>query len=581
MGLFDNPFYILGASPRDTRRVLVEKTEARLLVMEESVVREAYHALTDPVKRLVAELEWFPEFEDDRIAEFLAHAPNSMTSVDSVLYTDLPIHTTAPLLLFLEWTYQNTSADPQMFVDIVLRLGSGYCGINRTALIDTINAHRREAGFGLISSVQEIDNAFQTIRFAIKTELARHAKSLSWNQHIEAVRQLAERYDSSDPYAGGSIVIRDVIDSYALTIDTYMRAQSDHIMDRIRLCLLPSLTKDRVFPELKGIFQDLAQWNYVVHPLQLRENHQGRTHHETEHIVFEARNLCFALQFSKDLREEALFINDQLRAMYARFPVFSELLNEDLRLLDPSRQRMAEDQGDLSGPQEQSSQVRSDRPSPSSSYHQREKSFWEAMGDVMATVGGIFVGFFILMALVSLLAPSSHTNGQKSYSPQPVSLISQPYRIRPPHSSPIPPPTLTPYQGDLEFQEDKPALKRALLISYPPMKETMPPLSPELTKSLDPEDAEEVTALWQELNTLSPDISILERSWYDMKCEINRCSWEYSSTEDESYLDLINSICDECEPVYDEYVQALEHYNELAMKYKSLLRQTPLYHKFS
>lgn len=559
MGLFDNPFYILGASPRDTRRVLAEKTEARLLVMDESIVREAYHALTDPVKRLVAELEWFPEFEDDRIAEFLAHAPNSTTSVDSVLYTDLPIHTTAPLLLFLEWMYQNTSANSQRFVDIVLRLGSGYCGINRTALIDAINAHRREAGFGLISSIQEIDNAFQTIRFEIKTELARHAKSLSWNQHIEAVRQLAERYDSSDPYAGGSIVIRDVIDSYALTIDTYMRAQSDHIVDRIRRCLPPSLTKDRVFPELKGIFQDLAQWNYVVHPLQLRENHQGRTHHETEHIVFEERNLCFALQFSKDLREEALFINGQLRTMYARFPALAEQLNEDLRVLDPSRQRMAEDQGDWKGSQDQTSQARSAWSSPSSSYNQREKSLWEAMGDVMVAVGGIAIGFFVLVALLSLISPyesNDSTSYRTLHSPQP------------------------PYDGGFVFQ-DKPALRRALLMSYPPMKESTPALSSDLTKALDPVDAEEAAALWQELNALSSDISNLERSWYSKKREIDRYSWRYSVTKDESYLYLIDSRCDEWEPVYDEYVQALEHYNELAMKYKSLLRQTPLFYKFS
>ena len=69
--VFESPFYILGASPRDDRRVLMDKADERALLSDAEAVGRARAALMDPRERLVAELRWFPGASDDDVAKIL------------------------------------------------------------------------------------------------------------------------------------------------------------------------------------------------------------------------------------------------------------------------------------------------------------------------------------------------------------------------------------------------------------------------------------------------------------------------------------------------------------------------------
>ena len=56
----ENPFYILGASLRDNRQKIMSLAEEKSLEVDEAVCSEARMVLTNPRRRLVAELSWFP-----------------------------------------------------------------------------------------------------------------------------------------------------------------------------------------------------------------------------------------------------------------------------------------------------------------------------------------------------------------------------------------------------------------------------------------------------------------------------------------------------------------------------------------
>ena len=72
MKLPENPFAILGASPKDSRHALTEKADEAALIGG-AQVDEALSALLQPNKRLQAELAYFPGASDDAARAFIEY----------------------------------------------------------------------------------------------------------------------------------------------------------------------------------------------------------------------------------------------------------------------------------------------------------------------------------------------------------------------------------------------------------------------------------------------------------------------------------------------------------------------------
>ncbi len=70
MKLHENPFAVLGASPRDSRHALTEKADEAALIGG-AQVDEALSSLLQPNKRLQAELAYFPGASDEAARAFL------------------------------------------------------------------------------------------------------------------------------------------------------------------------------------------------------------------------------------------------------------------------------------------------------------------------------------------------------------------------------------------------------------------------------------------------------------------------------------------------------------------------------
>ena len=71
MNVFENPFYILGASTRDNRRRISALAEEKAFLSDPEIVDEARNALLIPQKRLEAELRWFLGVDDEKLKSIL------------------------------------------------------------------------------------------------------------------------------------------------------------------------------------------------------------------------------------------------------------------------------------------------------------------------------------------------------------------------------------------------------------------------------------------------------------------------------------------------------------------------------
>ena len=87
MDLLQNPFHILNASPRDNRRRIMELADERSLLFDSSECMEARSELTNPRKRLSAEVAWLPGIGPKRAGEVLAlieSSPTDLLAVDNL-----------------------------------------------------------------------------------------------------------------------------------------------------------------------------------------------------------------------------------------------------------------------------------------------------------------------------------------------------------------------------------------------------------------------------------------------------------------------------------------------------------------
>src|SRR4051812_30968366 len=87
MNLLENPFHILGASPRDDRRRLLELAEERSLSQDPAVCAQARADLANPRNRLAAEVAWLPGLSPVHASEAVVsvqHAAAALRKVESL-----------------------------------------------------------------------------------------------------------------------------------------------------------------------------------------------------------------------------------------------------------------------------------------------------------------------------------------------------------------------------------------------------------------------------------------------------------------------------------------------------------------
>jgi len=90
MDLFENPFYILGATPRDNRQRIVELAEERSLVLDPDVCSKARADLLHPRKRIAAEVAWLPGISPDRMKSLIQLTEDSnVNGIDELSISDI------------------------------------------------------------------------------------------------------------------------------------------------------------------------------------------------------------------------------------------------------------------------------------------------------------------------------------------------------------------------------------------------------------------------------------------------------------------------------------------------------------
>ncbi len=357
MNILGNPFYILGATPLDSRRKINALAEDKSLFMNTAEVSEARDILINPSKRLAAELRWFPGLSKDQTAELLIFFSELQAGNIPDDPNILDLNNLAELNSRIYALPYRELNDIYKVKYLILEISRLYESIGIKGLTDEINHDREIGGFPTVSGTAEVEEAIRDYRDDIKKTISKELLKLTQAQYIELITILAQKFIASDDRYAGSAIIDDILSEYTLNIAAEIQIQKQQIINTVSN-ISESIENIRIDKELKDLIELVEQWDKLAQPLQLAAQGKGQYHSDSEELAHILRELAIDFHNSHGKTAEALLLTEVLKSVFAELPEFAERIGEDV---DTLRNLEAEQQAEEQEHQESIRRNREDK----------------------------------------------------------------------------------------------------------------------------------------------------------------------------------------------------------------------------
>ena len=308
MDLLENPFYLLEATVHDDRRRLVELAEERSLLLDPEECTEARSNLSNPRKRLSAELAWLPGTEPEKVNEYtekLNTVDEGRARTSSLLPISHEIDDPLARANWLASTIKRLShCTDAVVVDLILQLANAYEEIDGEEVADLINADRQIAHFPEEKDLSVIESELKERRLYFRQAIKTALNKLPSN---DLVRILTEVVNSStnggsDP---GLLVINDIVDAYEVEAQRFFEKESqliERILEAIRKNAEHGILDARFNRQLNALTLVVNNWVLVAKPLQFCAKSKGIDHSPSVDLADKIRDVAIEL-FNKHTKK--------------------------------------------------------------------------------------------------------------------------------------------------------------------------------------------------------------------------------------------------------------------------------------
>lgn len=302
MTIKENPFYILGATTRDSRQKIQELVDEKSLSLDMSVCTEARAVLTNPRRRLSAELAWFPgvsirqtktiikELEDKELsAETLDHL-SSLAGVNVVLsYLDSGVKLTTKNL-----------------ENAIFTLARSYESIKPETVMNIINEDRTISGFPEVTDLSVIQEELTELKNNAIHVLQQAISSLSLETANKIMLHLMERAQKEKSTYS---LLDDVIDHvYVMIVQKDKDSIESKVIEAIKKledAMDKKATSKTTLNKLADeLLEELETFDNIMQPIQLSTQRRGLEHDITREIAHKVEDLTVTIM--KKTRDFAL-----------------------------------------------------------------------------------------------------------------------------------------------------------------------------------------------------------------------------------------------------------------------------------
>lgn len=347
MELLKNPFFALGATLRDNKRRIIDLAEEKSLVSDESdeadeaAVRNARAMLSNPRRRLAAEIGWLPGVGPKRISKTLSILKREPAKVRQLRF--LPSLARANLLA--DGLIRAVEHLPKREVARwIIELADTHNDIRTEQTITLLNEERSVAGFPAISKLQVVDAELQGRRHYYRQAIKRALNLLSPPSIVEvvtaAINEATENGDSPAP-----ILIDDLVDGYEVEAQEFFDRETKNIavlVQDVRSAVERDEEHEYIGRLLLQLEDAVKNWDWVAQPIQVSARSRGTSHDLSHEIAVEIRSLAIDLFNEHGLLDISKKLTDLLQEVFAEVDRVAERSAEDAAKLDGIAKRRAQ-----------------------------------------------------------------------------------------------------------------------------------------------------------------------------------------------------------------------------------------------
>lgn len=331
MDLLSNPFQILGASLRDDRQRILELADDMSLVNDPDICMEARAELTNPRKRLKAELAWICGVRPSRASELisiLGTSPQNALEVDN-------IHCLAKANFIASAL---SSYKPESIEDIVkwvLELANQFDQISCEQLQTMLNEERIVSGFPEINDISLIEAELQERRSYYRTTIKAALDQFSPAELVKAVTEIVD-IATDCGQVHGPVLVEDVVDTYEIEAQDFLETEGQNISTLVSL-IEEKLDNQVSEQELSGLVDKLINivrnWDKVAQPIQVLTMSLGREHEASGRIANDIRSLAIYMFNEHGMLELSRKLTEMLQEVFAEVVRIAEKSAEDAEAL--------------------------------------------------------------------------------------------------------------------------------------------------------------------------------------------------------------------------------------------------------
>jgi hypothetical protein len=308
MNILENPFYILGATPKDPRHRIMELADEKSLSIEQGICNEAMLLLTNPRRRVKAEISWFVEDCDfkywiDAIKSSNIEVDELIEKIENEQEVSSPLNSFNIILSSLKYLVTIIKTNDKM-AEIIWLLGFDFENISAPVdiedIMDFINENRKIANFPQITDVKIIEEELENHKNFCLKEIGDILKSNYNLNSITNIMNLVLKYDDN------LFLVNELIDKfYTIEIQNELEIKKKKVEEFFEI-----IKTNHSREIVKSLIQSLKEYDDLVQPIQVSMQNRGLEHKESRDIAHKARSVAIdlynnfkELELSKELME--------------------------------------------------------------------------------------------------------------------------------------------------------------------------------------------------------------------------------------------------------------------------------------
>lgn len=327
MDLLQNPFHILNASPRDNRRRIMELADELSLLLDSSECMEARSELTNPRKRLSAEVAWLPGIGPKRAGELLSIIESSPT--DLLAVGNLSSIARANLLAAGIARLPDHNADD--VAEWILEIAWAFEDLDPDELSVIINEERIVSGFPEVSDLSAVEAEIQERRRHYRQVIKSALDNLSPKELVEAVTVAVESA-TDDGEEHGPILIADLVDSYEVEAQGFLDKEEGNIkalVEKLRAAVDAERSDSTLAPMVNQLIQVVKNWDTVAQPIQVSTKSRGLDHDASHRVAGLVRGLAIHMFNAHGKLDFSQQLTNMLQEVFAEVGEVAERTAED------------------------------------------------------------------------------------------------------------------------------------------------------------------------------------------------------------------------------------------------------------